>query len=101
MARFVAERESPPHRRRKGKHRKRPFVIEGRYTGERDNSGILFGNWINGWRRWHVVGAYETERAMSDALRSIRTKGGLFGGGSWEYRIASPEPPASPACESG
>lgn len=74
------ERESPPHKRRKGKHLARPFKIEGRYIG--DAKGFV--EMIVG-REWRIVGAYETERARQDALRSMTTKGGWWHA-NHEYR---------------
>jgi hypothetical protein len=82
----LSDPEVSPHKRQRGK-RNRPFKIEGRYIGPKDNTFIsqFLGH------DWRPVGAYETERARDSAFRTLTTKGDWWHQ-NHEYRLA-PTPP--------
>jgi hypothetical protein len=80
----MCERESPPHKRKRGKRRDRPFKIEGRFIGQRDNTWI--SRMLEESRDWHTVGAYETERGRSSALTAFKRN--TWWNAQWEYRLA-------------
>jgi len=88
MAKLLIEREIPPHKKRRGKHIKKPWKIESRCIGP-EQKGRMAG-WRVFSREWRVSGAYITERAMEDAFRTLTTRGGMWGRQNFEYRKASP-----------
>lgn len=81
-----------PRRFKKSRRVKAPYRIEARYIGPREEGGPkdVVAHVMNKLREWHSHGAYETERARESALRSAKSKGGLFGGANFEFRKAGP-----------
>jgi hypothetical protein len=88
MARLVIEPEISPHKKKRGKHIKKPWKIECRYIGE-ELTGRMAA-WRVFSRDWHVCGSYVNERAMDDAFRSMTTRGGRWGVNNFEYRKSPP-----------
>jgi hypothetical protein len=88
MAKLIADREIPPHKKRRGKHIKKPWKIESRYIGAEVTGRMA--KWKVFSRGWRACGSYVNERAMEDAFRSMTTRGGMWGRQNFEYRKAPP-----------
>jgi hypothetical protein len=88
MAMPVVDCEIPPHKKKRGKHIKKPWKIESRYIGP-ELPGRM-AKWKVFSRDWRVSGSYVTERAMEDAFRSMTTRGGTWGRPNFEYRKSFP-----------
>lgn len=78
------DRESPPHKKKRGKHRNRQWKIERRYIGD-DRGDTFIGRYFARLKEWYICGAYENERGRDDAFVRFTTKGSSFGE-RWEYR---------------
>lgn len=94
MARYIEDREAPRHKKKRGKHLKKPWKFEARFTGDLPRwAGECLQKLFH--RNWREHGAFVSKRGRNDAMARMKSKGGLFGGEGWELRRVDPPPSPS------